>query len=187
MIPSVASDIVERARSGDHDAFEEIVIRIGDRCFGVAYRVVRNRAIAEDAVQRALLAVWRDLPNLRDSARFEQWLYRILLNACYAEIRRQRRWTGTVTQLRDESPIAPDPMVSADDRDALERAFGRLDADRRAIFILHHYAGMTVPAIAEMTGMRPGTIKSRLHYATKILRSALADAVLTELPEAGRS
>lgn len=187
MILSVASDIVERAQTGDHDAFEEIVNRVGDRCFAIAYRVLRNRAIAEDAVQHALLAAWRDLPKLRDADRFERWLYRILLNACFGELRRQRRWNGSVTQLRDESPIAPDPMVSADDREALERAFGRLDPDRRSIFILHHHAGMTVPAIADIMGMPPGTIKSRLHYATKVLRAALADGVLTELPEAGRS
>jgi DNA-directed RNA polymerase specialized sigma24 family protein len=80
--------VVRQAQSGDHAAFEELVILLEDRAFALAYRVVRSRTIAEDAVQQALLNAWRDLPRLREPERFEAWVYRLLVRACYAELRR---------------------------------------------------------------------------------------------------
>jgi RNA polymerase sigma-70 factor (ECF subfamily) len=64
-------------------------------------------------------------------------------------------------------------MVSVDDRDALERAFRRLSPEHRAVFVLHHYAGMPLATVADVVGAPLGTVKSRLHHATKNVRSAL--------------
>jgi RNA polymerase sigma-70 factor (ECF subfamily) len=165
--------LVERAREGDEDAFTQLVDLHGDRCFAIAYRILRDVERSKDAVQQALLLAWRELPRLRDAERFEVWLYRLLVNACYEEHRRNRRWTTNVRVLPMEGPSAPDEIVSVDDRDALERAFGRLTPEHRAVFVLHHHAGLPLDAVAEAVGVPVGTVKSRLHYSIKNLRAAL--------------
>ena len=179
--------LVERARNGDDDAFTQLVDMDGDRCYAIAYRILRDVDRAKDAVQQAFLLAWRELPRLRDIERFEVWLYRLLVNACYEEARRHKRWTTRVRALPMEGPTAPDPIISADDRDALERAFKRLSPEHRAVFVMHHHAGLPLAAIAEVAGVPLGTVKSRLHHSIRNLRAALksdAEGALTEVKSA---
>ena len=75
---------------------------------------------------RRSCSAWRDLPKLRDVERYDVWLHRLLVNACYEESRRQRRWTSRIRVLPIDGPAGPDPTVSVDDRDLLDRAFTRL-------------------------------------------------------------
>jgi RNA polymerase sigma-70 factor (ECF subfamily) len=150
----------------------------------VAYRILRDMSSAEDAVQQALVIAWRELPTLRDPERYEAWVYRLLVNACYAELRRSRRWTANVRVLSADPPAAEDSMANVVDRDQLDRAFGRLPAEQRAIFVFHHYVGLSLPEIAETLSVPLGTVKSRLHYATLALRAAVeADARTPRLRE----
>jgi RNA polymerase sigma-70 factor, ECF subfamily len=175
--------LAERAQGGDDVAFSELVDLDGDRCFAIAYRILRDASLAEDAVQQAFLLAWRELPRLRDLDRYEVWLYRLLVNACYEELRRYRRWKDRVTVLPLEVPLAADPYVAADERDALERAFARLAPDRRAAFVLHHDAGMPIATIAQVLRLPVGTVKSRLHYTARELRAALAADARAAVPE----
>jgi RNA polymerase sigma-70 factor (ECF subfamily) len=166
--------LVERARNGDDVAFSELVDLDGDRCYAIAYRILRDGERAQDAVQQAFLLAWRELPRLRDPERFEVWLHRLVVNACYEEFRRYRRWSANVRMLPVDGPAAADTTISIDERDALERAFRTLSPEHRAVAVLHHHAGVPLTSIAEITGVPLGTVKSRLHYATRILRGALA-------------
>jgi RNA polymerase sigma-70 factor (ECF subfamily) len=170
----VRTRLVERAREGDDVAFTELVDLDGDRCYAIAYRILRDVERAQDAVQQAFLLAWRELPKLRDPERFEVWLHRLVVNACYEEFRRYRRWSANVRMLPVDGPAAADTTVSVDERDALERAFRRLSPEHRAVVVLHHHAGLPLASIAEVAGVPLGTVKSRLHYATRILREALA-------------
>jgi len=165
--------LVEQARDGDDVAFTELVDLDGDRCYAIAYRILRDAERAQDAVQQAFLIAWRDLPRLRDPDRFGPWLHRLLVNACYEELRRHRRWSTHIRVLPVDGPGGPDPMVSVDDRDVLDRAFERLTPQHRAVVVLHHYAGLSLAEIADVVGVPPGTVKSRLHYATRTLRAAI--------------
>lgn len=172
--------IVEAARSGDEEAFASIVRGSADRLFIVAHRILRDVGRAEDAVQQTLVTAWRDLPTLRETERFEAWLHRILVNACYAEAKRASKWSANVVMLPVDGPPTPDSTQDIVTRDALDRGFGRLPTDQRAAFVLHHYLGWSVPEIAENLGLPAETIKSRLRYATSTLRAALdADARTT--------
>ena len=159
--------LVERARRGDDVAFGELVDADGDRCFAIAYRILRDHEAAQDAVQQAFLLAWRDLPKLRDVERYDVWLHRLLVNACYEESRRQRRWMGRVRMLPVDGPAPPDSTDSVIDRDLIDRAFARLTPQHRAVFVLHHYAGFPIATIAEVVGVPVGTVKSRLHHATQ--------------------
>jgi RNA polymerase sigma-70 factor (ECF subfamily) len=171
----VRERLVERAREGDELAFTELVDLDGDRCYAIAYRILRDVERAQDAVQQAFLLAWRELPRLRDPERFEVWLHRLLVNACYEEFRLYRRWSSNVTVMPVDVPSGRDETVSVQDRDALERAFRRLSAEHRAVVVLHHHAGIPLASIAQVVGVPVGTVKSRLHNATRTLRDALAD------------
>ncbi len=134
-------------------------------------------ALAEDALQNALVLAWRRLRHLREPDRFEAWIHRILVHACYDESQRARQWTANVRVLPLDGPSTPDGTAVIADRDELERAFRRLPVDQRAVFVLHHYLGLPLVEIAEMLEIPAGTARSRLHYATRGLRDALvADA-----------
>ena len=165
--------LVERARAGDEEAFASLARAAGDRLLSIAYRILRDLGLAEDAVQQTLVLAWRELPSLRDVERFDAWIHRLLVNACYREARRGRRWATNVRVLPVDGPAAPDDFASVVERDQLERGFQRLPPEQRAVFVFHHYVGLTLPETAEQLGVPLGTVKSRLHYATNTLRAAL--------------
>jgi RNA polymerase sigma-70 factor, ECF subfamily len=170
-------DIVERAMRGDREAFGMLVVHTSDRMYAIATRILRDADLAEDALQGALITAWRQLPTLRDPDRFEAWVRRLLVHACYAEARRRRSWAANVRVLPVDGPAAPDMLLSVTDRDVLDRAFRRLSIEHRAVFVLHHHAGLPLVEIAETLGIPAGTARSRLHTATRTLRAAIeADA-----------
>lgn len=165
-------DLVERARAGDHEAFASLVHQSSDTLYGIARRVLRDPELAEDVLQDALVTIWRKLPHLREADRFEGWAFRILIHACYAEAPRNRRWTSVVRELPVDRADPTDDVTTLLDRDELEQAFRALPLDQRAVFVLHHYVGLPLVAVAETLGIPDGTARSRLHYATRALRVA---------------
>lgn len=171
------TELIMRAQGGDEGAFASLAVAVGDRLHAVAHRILRDTDLAEDATQQALLAIWQDLPQLRDPARFEAWSYRLLVRACYAEGRKSRRWTPNLRLLPADGPIAGGGLSSIVDRDQLERGFRRLSIDHRAVVVMHHYLDLPLPEIADSLGVPEGTVRSRLYYAMRGLRAALeADA-----------
>ena len=174
--------LVEAARSGDEEAFASIARGSADRLFAVAHRILRDVGRAEDAVQQTLVTAWRQLPELREVDRFDAWIHRILVHACYAEARRARRWSSNVRALPTDGSTEPDAAVGVATRDALERGFRRLPPEQSAVFVLHHYLGWQLGEIAETLGVPLGTVKSRIHYATTSLRAALEADARTATP-----
>jgi RNA polymerase sigma factor (sigma-70 family) len=176
--------LVERARRGDRDAFAALAARVIDRCYGLAYAILRDAELAHDAVQVALLGAWRDLPELREVDKFDAWLHSLVVHACYAESRRERRWTRAISAFPTEHPTDPDTAISVADRDELERGFRRLPPEQRAVVALHYYLGLPLTEVATTLGIPAGTARSRLHHATRQLRAAFeADARPATLSE----
>ena len=165
--------LVELAQRGDEDAFEALVRATGDRCVGIAYRILRDVDLAEDAVQSAYVSAWRDLKSLREPDRFEPWLHRTLTRACYEEARKSRRFAANIRALPIESSYSPDDVLQVVDRDQLDRGIRRLSVEQRAVLVFHHYLGLTLPEIADRLDIPIGTAKSRLHHATNAMRAAL--------------
>jgi RNA polymerase sigma-70 factor (ECF subfamily) len=152
-------------------------VAAGGRLHAVAHRILRDIDLAEDATQQALLTVWRDLPKLRDPARFDAWSYRLLVRACYAEARRTRRSASNLRLLPADEPMGADGLSTVIDRDQLERGFRRLSIDHRAVVVLHHYLDLPLSEVAAALGVPEGTVRSRLHHAMRAMRAALeADA-----------
>jgi RNA polymerase sigma-70 factor (ECF subfamily) len=169
--------LVERAKSGDAEAFDTLARTVGDKCLAIACRILRDPDPAKDAVQTTLITAWREIRTLRDPDRFEPWLHRILTNECYAEARRRVRWTADIRVLPVAEPSGTGGILTVDDRDQIDRAFRRLTIEQRAILVFHYYLGLPVPDVADRLGIPVGTAKSRLHYAVGALRASLeADA-----------
>ena len=166
------TDLVMQAQRGDEEAFASLAVAAGGRLHAVAHRILRDTDLAEDATQQALLTIWRDLPQLRDPARFDAWSYRLLVRACYAEGRRMRRWAPNLRILPVDA-AAVEGFDSIVDRDQLERGFRRLSIDHRSVVVLHHYLDMPLDEVAETLGVPVGTVRSRLHHAMRGLRAAL--------------
>jgi RNA polymerase sigma-70 factor (ECF subfamily) len=167
------TDLVVRAQHGDEQAFASLAVAIGGRLHAVSHRILRDIHLAEDATQQALLTIWRDLPQLRDPARFDAWSYRLLVRACYAEGRRTRDWAPNLHLLPIDEPAAAEGFSRVVDRDQLERGFQRLSLEHRAVVVLHHYSDLPLDQVAEILGVPIGTVRSRLFHAMRGLRAAL--------------
>jgi RNA polymerase sigma-70 factor (ECF subfamily) len=179
----VLRDLVERAAHGDEQAFEALIGPEVHRLYAAASLILHDRTLAEDAVQETMLRAWRDLPGLRDPERFVVWLRRVLIHACI-DLARAHRHARAELELSVEVGESGDIAVRLADRDAIVRAFAGLPPAHRAVIVLRHYLGHSVPEVAELLGIRLGTAKSRLSRAEAKLRTALeADGRL--LPQGG--
>jgi RNA polymerase sigma factor (sigma-70 family) len=168
--------LVEAAQRGDHDAFGVIAAAAIDRLYAIARLILRDSHDAEDAVQSALTDAWRHLGGLRDPDRFDAWLHRLLINACADQRRNRRRFEAQIRVLRVEEAEA-DASSAFADHERSSAAFQRLKHDHRVVVVLHYYLGLPFDEIAALVGIPVGTAKSRVFYATGLLRAALqADA-----------
>lgn len=166
--------LVRRAARGDAEAFDALARDRIDRLFAIAFRILRDQHDAEDAVQQALWTAWGDLPGLRDPARFDAWLYRLLVRKCYVAARSRRRRNvivRLVPGLHDVSDRSRTDEIA--ERDALERAFATLSTEHRAVIILHHYLGLGLDEVAAILEIPYGTARSRSSIATRRLREVL--------------
>lgn len=181
-------DLAERARRGDHDAFSALVDGSIGRLYAVACLILRDRDLAHDAVQEALVAAWRDIRGLRDPDRIDGWFRRLVVRACYRQARGDRR--RTVIELRvvpNEPPTSPSPELTVIERDRLERGFARLSPEHRATLVLSHYLGLPLSEVAEALEIPIGTAKSRLNRALAAMRAALEADDRSPLAEKGRT
>ena len=177
---SVEMLLVDRARAGDHDAFEALLERRLDPTFRLALAILGDEAQARDATQDAFVRLWRNLPALRDSQTFQAWFGRIVINACRSAIRGRRR--RLVREIRMAS--LPDggeglsPRGTAHDdqvanRDVLDRALERLSIDERTLLALHHHEDLSLDQIGRQLRIPSATVKSRLFSARRALQRAL--------------
>ena len=176
------TDLVERARDGDREAYELLARTAAPGLFTVAGRILRDRDAAEDAVQQTLVTIWQDLGSLRDLDRFDAWSYRILVRQCRAEGRRRRRLGVDFVELTDASATSRDDVERVDVDDQLARAFERLSLDHRTVLVLHHLVGMPLAEIATVLEVPYGTVGSRLHHAMNALRAAIEAGERDRLP-----
>ena len=167
-------DLVIRARDGDADAFATLAADAFGRLYRTASLILRSQDRAADAVQEALTNAWVHIRAVRDPDRFDAWLHRLLVNACYGELRRAKRRDVIEIQMP-----APDGRGHGDTqeatalRDQLERGFRRLTPEQRAVLVVHHYLGLPDAEAAAVLEIPVGTFKGRLHRATAAMRAAL--------------
>ena len=169
-------ELVARAQSGDREAFDALATALYDRLYAVGRRILRDGHAAEDAVQEALIRAWRDMRSLRDPDRFEAWMHRLLVRACYDQTRRRRPFEVAISPIDVDRSDPADDLAAVAHRDELERAFLKLSVEQRAVLVLTHYVGMPASDVGHVLGIPVGTVHSRLHYGIQIMRTALAHA-----------
>ncbi len=164
-------ELVERARAGDADAFDQLARARIDAVYRTAVGILGNSADARDATQEALLSAWRSLRSLRDAEHFDAWLRTITVNAARMVARRRRVREIPMTADLEQADLDPGTVSPAD----FDAAFDRLPVDQRALLLAHHLDGESVADLAVRLGVPEGTVKSRLHTARQALDRALAE------------
>ena len=165
------SALVALARSGNANAFEELVRRHQVTIFRIALRMLGDSGDAEDASQESFLQAWRALPRFRSQSAFSTWLYRIVTNRCL-NLRRARRPSQPL--LWDQESAEPGPEEAAEARNrllVLRQAILELTPEQRAVFVLRDLEGCAYEEIVQILGISLAAVKSRLHRA----RLELAD------------
>jgi RNA polymerase sigma-70 factor (ECF subfamily) len=171
-------DLVDRLRRGNPAAFEALVIAHQHRVFGVALRMLGNRAEAEEIAQETFLRAHGALAEFRGEARLSTWLYaiasRLCLNRLASSERRMAR-AGEETLLRLPSGHANpvDELERGELEAALHRAIAELPEERRIVVVLRDLEGLSYEEIAETLSVELGTVRSRLHRARMDLKAKL--------------
>jgi RNA polymerase sigma-70 factor (ECF subfamily) len=173
--------LVEQARAGDLAAFNQLVELYQDYLYAMAMRVLRQRDIAEDAVQEAFFSAYRNLDRFSGSS-FRAWLTRIAINAARDILRRQkRRPSEPYPEWEDEAWQPPTPAsegpeqiaLVSQQRSAMARAMAGITDDQRTAIVLYDVQGYDYAEIASLTGVSVGTVKSRIHRGRLALRELL--------------
>ena len=174
--------LVERAVSGDAEAFGEIVRRWERRIYALAYGILGREDEARDAAQETFVAAYRNLSNFRGEAKVSSWLHRIAVNQCVTRQRRARVRGETSLEAEEEDGRAQfasagdPPTRAAESRqraEAVRRAVAALPQELREVVVLKEFEDLTFQEIADALGVPLSTVKSRLYTALKQLRMRL--------------
>ena len=179
--------LIDSARKGDLDAFNTLVVAYQHQVYNLAYRIMGDEASAADVTQEAFISAYKHMASFRGDS-FKSWIYRIVTNACYDELRRRKRRPATsLERLVDDSDTeieydVPDEAAGPEERaeqrelaGTIQAGIATLPADQRVTLVLSDVQGMSYEEIAAMTGTNLGTVKSRLSRA----RARLRDYLLT--------
>jgi len=177
-------ELVARSIRGDHESFNELILRWERPIYALAYRTIGREEDARDVCQETFLRAFRSLAGFRGQSKFSSWLYRIALNLCRDWMRRERR-TPVVQPPEDvdllELAAAAEPSESIEDLVArkdltrlVERAMAALPPEQRTAIVLKEYHGLTFQEIADLVGCPLSTVKTRLYQGLTVLRRELA-------------
>lgn len=177
MNESQEAALVHRCQAGDKEAFRALIELHQGLLFGTAYIMTQDRSLAEDAVQEALIQIWKQLPSLRLQSRIKAWLVRIVMNEVKQQFRKRRVTTVSLEQaseVADNHDGAEIAMIRNEERQQTRQALEMLSSDQKEAVVLRYFSDLTIPEVAAVTGEHEGTIKSRLSRALdrlgKILR-----------------
>lgn len=171
------AEMLARVVDGDHDAFNQIMRNHEDRVFSVCLRIMGNRDQALDATQETFLTAFRKAGQFQGNSALGTWIYRIAVNTCYDQIRKQRRRrTDPIPDNLDPTDLsAADQVESAALRPEIRRALAAIPDDFRTAIILSDIEGLSLPEVAEVLGVPVGTVKSRVFRGRRLLAVQLGN------------
>ena len=190
MAESSDGELVQRAKAGDLDAFEQLTRRYEQKVYSLAWRMLRQEQDAEDVTQQTFLSLLENLKGFRGEASFSTWLLRVATHAALKVIRK-RKGLATVsldeaTESPEEGGLVPHPEYIADWRQSpeelvqknetqrlLDEALAQLDEKHRLVFLLRDVEGMSIKETAESLGLSEANVKVRLLRARLQLRERL--------------
>ncbi len=171
-------NIIARARRGDADAFEQLVVAYRDQVFRLALRMCGNEADADEVAQEAFLSAWKALPNFRGDSRFSTWLYQLTSHAAIDLMRREKRQIAAadITEVSAADP-APSPQQQAEQseqREIVRDAILQLAPEQREVVVLRFMEELSYEEIGAVLKLPSGTVKSRLNRAKAQLKEILS-------------
>ncbi len=167
------ADIVERARSGCRDAFDDLIMRFEEKVIKTALFLVRNMDDAQDVAQEVYVRIFRSIRDCRDVGRIEHWVYRITVNAA-RDFQRRKRFFLPLTKMIQGAGLR-DPVLRKEIRNRLTEALGLLTFNEKAAFIFKVLEEMGTAEVAEILGCSETTVRSHLHNARKKLQKHFRD------------
>jgi RNA polymerase sigma-70 factor (ECF subfamily) len=169
--------LVERYLRGDVAAFEDLMRAHEDRVFAICLRLLRDREAALDATQETFVTVFRKADRFAGKSAFSTWLYRVAVNTCYDQARRNRRHVAdALPEGNDPADLsAGDQYTSVELRPDLETALAGLPDEFRAAVVLADVEGLALQTVAEALGVPVGTVKSRVFRGRRLLAAALGN------------
>ena len=169
--------LLERCRKGDERAWVELVNRYWGLAFRIAYRILRNKEDAEDAVQEAFVQVFRSLPTFQHRSNFRTWFYRIVVRVAMARLPTEPvepLEEGVEAEILECAHEDPEKIILVREKEQiLDWAIQQLPPDWRTVLVLREVEGLSYAEIAEILGIPIGTVESRLFRARKKLRQIL--------------
>ncbi len=174
MPPSDDAELVARAQARDTEAFRELVERHRARAYGLALRMLRSPADAEEVTQDAFVRAWLALPRFRGESRFSTWIHRIVARRALdrAEVLKRRRGREVGVEAMEHLAGESDETVGAAHAMRLERMVAGLNESQRAVVTLFYYEGRSVEQVAGILGTPTGTVKTHLSRARSALRES---------------
>jgi len=168
--------LVVRAQSGDDGAFAELVERYSPRLRYFLRKLLASSDGAEDALQDVWLDVLRHLPRLADPQALKAWLYRIARDHAFGKLRKAKRFEQSLEEANLPDPATEEETdFSADDAARIHAALDELPAEQREVLVLRFLEEMSYEEIARVVGCQLGTVRSRIFYAKRGLRTALGN------------
>ena len=170
--------VLEAVGRGDDDALGVLYDRFGRLAYGLAFRILRDRALAEDAVQEAFLAVWRSADAYkRERAKPSTWILTVVHRRAVDLVRREQRRRGEPLEAAPEPASGPvdEDVTLRNRRVAVQAALAELPGDQRQALELAYYGGLTQSELSERLGVPLGTVKSRMFAGLGRLRELLAE------------
>ncbi|MDH3538544.1 MAG: sigma-70 family RNA polymerase sigma factor [Acidimicrobiia bacterium] len=177
--------LLERFLAGDQEAFNTLMRAHEDRVFAIALRMMRNRDAALDATQETFLTLYRKADRFHHQSAFSTWLYRVTINTCYDQLRKQqRRRADPLPETNDPPDLhSADELSGAELRPDLAQALHSLPEDFRSAVVLSDFEGHSLETVAEILEVPVGTVKSRLFRGRRLLAQKLGNLSVTSEPQ----
>jgi RNA polymerase sigma-70 factor (ECF subfamily) len=179
-------DLIQRAKTGDMGAFEQLVFRYDKQVLTIAARYVQSSEDAKDIYQEVFLRVFRSLPRFQLRSQFSTWLFRITTNVCLSHRTKRKRHFhaslnqdsedehgGTLADSIRDTAAADEHTEHSDTALHVAQAVEGLSPKQKIVFTMKYYEGYKIREIAEMTGLNEGTVKRYLFGATRKVRKTL--------------
>ena len=176
MNESQEAALIRRCQAGDKEAFGTLVEQYRSVLFGTAYLMMRDRGLAEDAVQEALIKIWKHLPSFRLRSSIKTWLVRIVINEVKQQTRKKKLPMIPIEEANEvigELDDAESPLIRSEERKRLKQVLNELPPEQREAIILRYFSDMSIPEIAAATNNPVDTVKSRLSRALEHLNRTL--------------
>lgn len=179
-------DLIKRAKSGDVEAFEQLILGCEKKVFNIAYRMIGNYDDANELAQEVFLKAFRSIKNFKGDCLFSTWIYRVTANVCLDELRRRKK--KTVISLDEDIELkdgevkrqipddAPTPDIEAESnviKNIVNESIRQLPDDYRNMIVLRDIQGFSYDEISKIVNCPEGTVKSRINRARQALKKIL--------------